>query len=246
MDDKRITIQYTIWHTLSTLINMFKFVKFNKDLYQLDKIKFNIIILCGILSFSCAQPSEKNESQGLKDKDSRKHNTLLNNEVFKNTKARDLYLEGLKFLRKGDLSNARLSFLNANKIEPDNASILSELGIVEMRMFNYESSEQYFKKGLRVDSNQTIYLNMGLLYYFEGKYTKAIEISKLMNCKKANSKLLRSYYNNLFMAYARLNNCDSARHYYHLATDGYKYDNIREHIDKFKEHFLNDTFHQKD
>ncbi|MDP4202453.1 MAG: hypothetical protein Q8861_07140 [Bacteroidota bacterium] len=150
-------------------------------------------------------------------------------------KASELENNGDFYLSINKLNKANQFISEANKIEPNNADILNEFGVIKMRLHQFNLSEKYFRQAIKINSSCFgAFINMGLMYYYWNKYNDGIIILKSMNFKKASNSFISSNYFHLFMNYTGLQNCDSAYCYYmkfkNLNTNKLSDDNI----EKFK------------
>lgn len=106
------------------------------------------------------------------------------------------------------------------KIDPDNSTIINDLGLSEMRLFNYDRASEFFRKAISIDSNlYAAYNNLGLNFYYDEKYKEAVEILKSVKIDSTDYLERRANYYHLFMTYTKLVSCDSAYHYYNLINE---------------------------
>jgi tetratricopeptide (TPR) repeat protein len=204
------------------------------DYYNMRIIIFFLII---VLNISCTnRPVESNPKiTTYKSPNSESIETITSFEPFSDKKAEKLHDKGIECIKIEKIQDAKSYFLKANSREQDNPTILNSLGLVEMRLYDFENSENYFLQAIKADSNYLkAYNNLGLSYYYSGDYLKAINILKVPDMSSANEHELRSNYYHMFMAYTGLTDCDSAIKYYKLARRINTNELVLENLELFK------------
>jgi len=155
---------------------------------------------------------------------------------FKNQKSYSKYLKALECVRQDDFDCAKDYLEQALSTDPDNSIIINDLGLTEMRLFNYDKASKLFRKAISLDSNYfTAYNNLGLNYYYDEQYDKAVNILKSVKIDSADYLDRRANYFHLFMNYTKLMNCDSAYHYYSLIKKSATNEIYLENVEEFKE-----------
>lgn len=66
---------------------------------------------------------------------------------------------GLGYVEKGILDRAKRNLLTAEKHDPDNPDVMFGLAYYYQRVLEFEKAEQYYKKAIRMNSNNPNYLN---------------------------------------------------------------------------------------
>ncbi|MCX7737862.1 MAG: tetratricopeptide repeat protein [Hydrogenothermaceae bacterium] len=81
---------------------------------------------------------------------------------------------GLLQLKQGKMEEAKISFMNALKIDPFNTDALNNLGILYFNLKDYDKAIKYFSEALKRDKSFTeAYYNLGNVYYRLGEVSKA-------------------------------------------------------------------------
>lgn len=131
---------------------------------------------------------------------------------FLTIEAADLNTIGVNLGRQGDYQEAKSNFLEALIIEPKNPTLLSNIGLVEMLLKNMPEAIEYFQRALLI--SDSTYLNaaanLGLTYYKNFEYHKAIEISEYLISKTDDRILLASAYITLTLVYIDIGRCHLA------------------------------------
>lgn len=104
---------------------------------------------------------------------------VISNEEFKSEKAEALNDEGVDYGKKGYSKKANELLLQALKTEPDNPTILNNLGLVNSHLKNHKKSISYFLQSLSISDSTYLSAgtNLSLEYYNIGEYQKGIEIA---------------------------------------------------------------------
>ena len=128
---------------------------------------FYFLIL--ILALSCKEKTDLNNTQQI----------VISNDEFKSKKAGELNEKGVDYGKKGYSKKANELLLEAYNIEPDNPTILNNLGLVNSHMKNPEKSISYFQKSLSISDSTYLSAgtNLSMEYYNVGEYQKGIEIA---------------------------------------------------------------------
>jgi tetratricopeptide (TPR) repeat protein len=198
--------------------------------------KIITILTCSIILiyFSCNSGNSNDKST----KRSKTHGgiiTFLSTKEFENQKSYDIYLKGVKCIKREDYECAKKYFEKALEIDSNNPTILCDLGITETRLFNYDRSSELLYKAIDIDS--TYYLahtNLGFNLYYIGKHNKAIEILNLVDVNNSSQVVRRATYFHLFMNYTSLKECDNAYKYYDLLRDFLDDKLFLENVERFK------------
>jgi len=104
---------------------------------------------------------------------------VISNKEFKFEKAEALNDKAVDYGKKGFSEKANEILLEALKIEPDNATILSNLGLVNSHLKNHDKSILYYQQSLIISDSTYLSAgtNLSLEYYNIGEYQKGIEIA---------------------------------------------------------------------
>ncbi len=89
------------------------------------------------------------------------------------------YQIGYAYLEQNELNKAKEYFEKSLKSKPDNAASRGLLAFVENRLGNFSGARQLWEKNLNDDpNNASLWINMGLSYERDGKFTEALEYYK--------------------------------------------------------------------
>ncbi|WP_298903482.1 hypothetical protein [uncultured Psychroserpens sp.] len=104
---------------------------------------------------------------------------VITNKEFKFEKAEALNDEAVNYGKKGFSEKANKILLEALEIEPDNATILSNLGLVNSHLKNHDNSILYYQQALTISDSTYLSAgtNLSLEYFNIGEYQKGIEIA---------------------------------------------------------------------
>ncbi len=125
-----------------------------------------------ILILSCKERTNLNDTQQI----------VIVDDEFKSEKASALNEKGVDYGKKGYSKKANELLLEALKIEPDNPTILNNLGLVNGHLKNPKKSISYFQQSLSVSDSTYLSAgtNLSLEYYNIGEYQKGIEIANFV------------------------------------------------------------------
>lgn len=166
--------------------------------------------------------------------------TIYETEEFDDSTAFELYLEGLKQVREDEFKEAKEKFKAALAIEPNNELVLNSLGLVEKRLFNFDSAEFFLLKAIEINPEYyPSYSNLGIVYYYDHKYEEAIEVLYQVPIQKTDKGIRRAFYFHRMINYTALSNCDSAQHYYQVIKRKYSDKVFLENVERFKQNEFN-------
>jgi len=130
------------------------------------------LILLSIIS--CKGKDEKSVKYKKDTKDVLFYN---NEEQIKNKSAQDLFKKGLYDVESEDFETAKENFLEADKIENKNPTILNGIAQAEARLGNIEKSNEISLNILFIDSTYVeTYVNLSANYMSTKDYEKARDI----------------------------------------------------------------------
>ena len=84
------------------------------------------------------------------------------------------FLLGATYLDLGENQKARDVLLKATTLDPGNPSAWFNLGKAYYRLEQMESSIQAFHKAIQINPKPTYYSSLGVVYFFEGRFTEAV------------------------------------------------------------------------
>lgn len=132
---------------------------------------------------------------------------------FGSERAKSLAEKGISLYEKGNLNAARQSLLQALKLEPVNAVVLTNLGHVAYEMGNFsEAIDFYNRSHIIFDPTQlNAGVHLGRSYYLNGEYDKCIIISKYVLSQTSDEKSYYMSYYNMTKALIKQGDCEAAR-----------------------------------
>jgi tetratricopeptide (TPR) repeat protein len=161
-------------------------------------------------------------------------NVYYNDDEFKSKEARNLNSDGVEFAKKKKLNQAESKFLEALNIEPNNPTILNNLGNIEKFKYNYDKSKLYFEKSL-IESDSLYYnsaLNLGIVNHKTEDFLKSKKLFEYVISKSPDSIQTAIAHYHLCMTYLSLDKCDKAKTELEESKKVFK--NDKNFVDKFK------------
>jgi len=97
---------------------------------------------------------------------------------FETEEASQLNKEGIDFSKNGKIEKGLNKFFLALEIEPENPTIVSNIGVNYMNVSDFKNAEIFFKKALVVSDStySAAGVNLGILYYDTKEFDKGIKI----------------------------------------------------------------------
>ncbi|MBQ0788579.1 MAG: tetratricopeptide repeat protein, partial [Oceanihabitans sp.] len=128
---------------------------------------------------------------------------------FETQEAENINDDAIEFSKKGKYKKAEQTFLRALQIEPNNVTILSNLGLNLSLVGDYYGAINYYQKSYKLsDSTHHIAaINLGLAYYNIESYKKGVDITTFVIHNATNKPFLASAYVNRAFNYIKMNNC---------------------------------------
>ena len=134
------------------------------------------------------------------------------NGVVKDSIAAWYYDQGIELSSILKYKKAKENFENANKLEPNNISIINVLGNVCAELKEFDESNNYFEKALSLDVEYWMtYLNYGFSRARNDEYEKAIELYSKGLSFQRNGKKRGYFYYNMSRAYYQLDEVEKAK-----------------------------------
>ncbi|NQX81602.1 MAG: tetratricopeptide repeat protein [Flavobacteriaceae bacterium] len=120
------------------------------------------------------------------------HQIVISNQKFKSEKAKTLNDEAVDYGKNGFSKKSKELLSEALEIEPDNPTILNNLGLANRYLGNYNEAISLFKHSLKVsDSTYLIAgLNLSLEYSNIGEYKKGIDMSNYVIERSHNKHII--------------------------------------------------------
>ncbi len=177
---------------------------------KIEKVIYTLIL---ILTLNSCKGQDENEVKYKKDA---KDVIFYKNAGIKDTTAHTLFTEGLEKVDNQDFEKAKEKFIEADKIEGRNPTILNAIAQAEARLGNIEKSNEISLNIISIDSTYTItYVNLGQNYMKIRDYEKAKEIllkgKKFTSEKNLHTKSVLLL--NLAIAYSNLGDCKNGLKY---------------------------------
>jgi tetratricopeptide (TPR) repeat protein len=164
--------------------------------------------------FSCKTENKSNEEIDVSITNKNGQiDVFYNNEEFKSKEAVNLNSDGVELAKKNEFNKAATKFLEALNIEPNNPTILNNLGNIEKLKNNYDKSKKYFEKSL-IASDSLYFnsaLNLGIVNHKTKDYLKSIELFEYVISKSPDSMQTAMAHYHLCWTYLSLNKCDKAK-----------------------------------
>ncbi len=173
------------------------------------------ILLFAMTYFSCNET--KDYGEGFKQQ--KNHPSLYSDDYEYPISNKEAYIFNEKALDKinsNKFNKALKLFQKANELEPDNPSILSNIGNVYQRQVIYGQAEEYYNRSIEVsDSNYLpAIVNLSSLFMDKEEYEKSIKLSETLLGKFEEPKYQAGLFFNLLIAHSKVGNCKSALIYY--------------------------------
>ncbi|MBF7091184.1 tetratricopeptide repeat protein [Flavobacterium sp. ALJ2] len=165
-----------------------------------------------IALISCNKKKENEVKYKMKTNDV----IFFENTGIENKTARKIFGEGLKDVDFGDYESAREKFIQADKIESKNVSILNGIAEAEFNLGNKELANKMLLNVILIDSTYVgTYINLGSNYLSTGYFEKANEIllkgKKFTSNKNLHVKSILLF--NLAISYNHLADCENSLKY---------------------------------
>ncbi|MFS4447397.1 tetratricopeptide repeat protein [Maribacter sp. 2307UL18-2] len=132
---------------------------------------------------------------------------------FKRDEARQLNAEGVGLAKDAHFQKAKHKFLLGLEIEPENSTLLNNLGNTEHELKNYHQAIIYFEHSLKVSDSSYLNasLNLGLLYWKDYEFKKSTEILEYVLLKSDDKYEKASAHYQLAKTYLDMNKCGKAQ-----------------------------------
>jgi tetratricopeptide (TPR) repeat protein len=178
------------------------------------------IIGMSILLMACNnQSEEKTNNSTTTEQDSKgKVAVTKHGEKFVSAFASKLNSEGVDLTEAGKMGEARDKLKEALVFEPRNATVLNNLGLVELQCENYNEAIEYFNKSLAETDSSYLNsaVNMGLTFYYMKKYDECVKISEYVVGKTKDTVLNAGAHLNLTLSFSDQGKCKKAKQEYEL------------------------------
>ena len=175
-------------------------------------MKFNLFVILFLLLISC-KTEKKSEENTIIKIDNKNIDLYIGNEKFESKESGKLNLEGVELAKKSESKKAEIKFLKALGNEPNNPTILNNLGNVKKYQNEYEESIIYYEKSLM--ASDSLYLNsalnIGIVTYKIKNYDKSLKLLEYVISESNNLKLIEIAYYNLVLVHLAQNECDKAK-----------------------------------
>lgn len=150
----------------------------------MKKVSYLFVIIFAFIS--CTEKRKEN----IKYKTESKDVLFFENSGIKKEQAREIFVDGLKFVEIKNFESAKEKFIKADEIENKNPIILNAISQAEIRLGNAQKSNEILLNIIIIDSTYLpTYVNLGQNYMQLRDYKKAKEIL-LKGIKFATNKNL--------------------------------------------------------
>lgn len=143
---------------------------------------------------------------------------------FKIQKARLLNSEGISLAKDGFFQKAKFKFHNGLELEPENPTLLNNLGNAEHKLKNYYEAISYFEQSLKISDSLYLNasLNLGLLYWKDYEFEKSSRILEYTISKSTNEYEKAFAHLQLAKTYLDMNKCEKSKIALDRAKNGLK------------------------
>lgn len=171
------------------------------------RIALKVLFLL-IITVSCKNNSTKEETNNINEQ-----HKILKGNSYKNTEANDLNEKGVDLSITGNYYEAQIAFKKSLKIEPDNPTTLSNLGLNNFMLYEYDNAIKYYQEAYKI-SDSTYHMaaiNLGLTYYYKKDFNKGIEITTYVINNTTDTSILSTAYTHRALNFIGNNNCEKAK-----------------------------------
>tara|TARA_R110000868_G_scaffold289573_1_gene549817 strand:+ start:2048 stop:2695 length:648 start_codon:yes stop_codon:yes gene_type:complete len=175
------------------------------------------IFLVLIFSSSCKQENqsekEKLENAEIIFYEDGRVSAYISGDDFENSEANKLNSEGVNLAKEGYFEKAKLKFQNGLEIEPENPSLLNNLGNAEHELKNYQIAIKYFEESFKVSDSLYLNagLNLGLLYWKDYEFEKSVKVLEYVLSKSSKKYEKSAAHFQLAITYLDMNTCEKAK-----------------------------------
>ena len=167
--------------------------------------------------------------------------------LFKNKEANRLNNEGLNFIKEDDYDKAENKFIAAYRLEPDNPSILNNLGNIYKKKGTRKMAMEYYNESYTF-SDSTYFpaaFNIGITYNYMREYDKSLEILEYIISQtedKDKQTIVKFEMANVMI---KQNKCSEARNLYeNIKVNLNKYPEYKDDISEFEKKIKNCVQHE--
>jgi Tfp pilus assembly protein PilF len=149
------------------------------------------------------------------------HQKEISHQEFKNPEAKKENDIAVDMAKNGQNIDAEKIFQKALEIEPDNYTILSNIGLNSLALKKYDKSIEYLNKAI-TDSDSTYFMassNLGLVYYKMTDYNNSIKILNYVINNCDDKKIISAAYINQALSYISIGNCTEAKNNLNLIKE---------------------------
>lgn len=144
----------------------------------------------------------------------KKDNDIFNGgEEFKTKEASRMNQKGVNLVKKFDYAKAKIKFTKALEIEPNNPTILNNLGNIADLNDDLDKAITYFQESLAASDSLYINsaLNLGVIYYRTKSIQKSIVLFNHVLSKSTNRNQRATAHFQLSKSYLEIGECSKAR-----------------------------------
>lgn len=190
-------------------------------------MRIGYVIFLFLPLFGCIEKtnvSEKTEVIEVVERPDGPTEIITGVDEFKNKEAERLNGLGISYIRDNDYNQAEEKFIAAYRIEPDNPTILNNLGNIYQEKGTVRMALEYYTESFM--ASDSTYLkaahNMGLMYAANEDFDKSLEIFDyvLAQTKSENQRLITSF--EISRVLAKQNECMKAHELYNSIEEDIK------------------------
>ena len=148
----------------------------------------------------------------------------ISGDDFENSEANNLNNQGVNLAKDSYFEKAKLKFQNGLEIEPENPSLLNNLGNAEHELKNYQMAIKYFEESFK--ASDSLYLNaglnLGLLYWKDYEFEKSAQVLEYVLLKSNKKYEYSVAHFQLAKTYLDMNFCEKAKQNFRKAKADWK------------------------
>lgn len=154
-------------------------------------------------------------------------------DFFESQEASDLNKKGIELSKQGKYDEGKAAFLKSLEIEPNNPTIISNLGLINYYNYDYDNAIKFYKKSYEISDStyHTAAVNLALTYYYVKEFSKGIEITNYVIEHENDKVVLPIAYIHRALNYIGNGDCFKAKDDLHYIIGNFQeFKNIDYHI----------------
>src|SRR5690554_4451528 len=206
-------------------------------------MRFFILLLLMFVIYGCDKPKTSQNGEKFEIiKGDKKLDIFSGVYSFKNKEANRLNEEGLTFIRKDDYDKAEIKFIEAYRLEPDNSTILNNLGNIYQKKGTHRMAMEYYTESYNL-SDSTYFpaaFNIGITYNYMGEYDKSLRVLEYIISQTKNKEKQTIVKYEIANVMIKQNKCSEAKSLYESIKDDLNnYPEYKDDTDKFEKKMKN-------